>query len=191
MTYTEAREKLKHGCDWGELAEAVGVVIAAPECSDLDLFLSLKHGGVIAEQAALALYRKTQTPIPDDRRSLVTTTGGWVDLIMDRLLCARPNSITENGASSSGPESLPGGRSTVPVSRIELRDALISCLNRTEKLLLMLYYYEEMRFDQIAPILDMTEDRLRKMHHDILVRLRATVGSDAQPLSRLFRDVSS
>lgn len=185
MQYAEAREKLKHGGEWAELVEAAGVVIAAPECSELDLFLALRHGGVIAEQAALALYRKTQTPIPADRSKIAKTTDGWVDLIMNRFLQPRVEGM------NSG---LPSGSLNILEDadyRARVRNLLTNGLTRVERLLLMCYYYEDMSFDQIGPILDMTEDQIRTKHREILQRVRETVGSDAKPLSRLFRDVSS
>lgn len=184
MQYAEAREKLKHGGEWAELAEAVGVVIAAPECSELDLFLALRHGGVIAEQAALALYRKTQTPIPADRSKFATTTDGWVDLILERFLELRK----EGSADRSTYGRVQFREEGDP--RARLTEALTNDLSRGERVLMALYYYEEMSLEQIAPILNKTPDELREMHREILKRLRDYVGSDAKPLSRLFRDVS-
>lgn len=85
VTYAEAIEKLKRGAPWHELVEAVGVAIQSPECSELDLLLALRHGGVVAEQAALSLYRITGRGIPVDRTALVTSLEGWIDLICQPL----------------------------------------------------------------------------------------------------------
>ena len=82
VTYTEAIEKLRHGAAWPELVEAVGVAIKSPDCSELDLLLALKHGGLVAEQAALSLYAKTGRVIPENRAEIVTSFDAWIDLIL-------------------------------------------------------------------------------------------------------------
>lgn len=83
MTFDEARGILRAGGEWADLAEAVGVVIASPESSPWDLVLGLKHGGVVAEQAALALYRRTGTTLPDNRAKLRTDPMTWSMILSD------------------------------------------------------------------------------------------------------------
>ncbi len=54
----EARKVLKKGGDLVALAEAIGTVITDPSSSLDDIRLGLRHGGMIAEQAALELRRR-------------------------------------------------------------------------------------------------------------------------------------
>ena len=53
-----ARSTLVHGADLIDLAEAIGTIIRDPSSTLDDLRLALRHGGVIAEQAALELRRR-------------------------------------------------------------------------------------------------------------------------------------
>jgi hypothetical protein len=63
----EARAVLIKGGDLVELAEAIGTIIADPSSSLDDIRLGLQHGGLIAEQAAIALHRREGIPFPEQR----------------------------------------------------------------------------------------------------------------------------
>lgn len=63
-----------------------------------------------------------------------------------------------------------------PVEEIERRDlkeTLTKGLTRAEKLILVLYYYEEMTMKEIGATLDLSESRVSQMHSSILARLKA------------------
>ena len=77
MTTDEALKTLKEGGEWTTLAEAIGVVMSDPLTSYEALMLGLKHKGFVAGQAAMALYRRSFRPLPDDRRTLVTDPDEW------------------------------------------------------------------------------------------------------------------
>lgn len=64
----KAREVLTNGGDLVDLAEAIGTIISDPSSSLEDIRLGLRHGGIIAEQAAVALRRRegVSTPPPSD-----------------------------------------------------------------------------------------------------------------------------
>ena len=77
MTTQEALKTLEEGAEWPALAEAIGVVMSDPMTSLEALILGLKYKGIVAEQAALGLYRRTFRSLPDDRRLLVTDPDEW------------------------------------------------------------------------------------------------------------------
>ena len=54
-TLEKARETLVKGGDLVALAEAIGTIVSDPASSLDDIRLGLPHGGMIAEQAAIAL----------------------------------------------------------------------------------------------------------------------------------------
>lgn len=55
----------------------------------------------------------------------------------------------------------------------DLKDVLTKGLSRAEKLILVLYYYEEMTMKEIGATLDLSESRVSQMHSSILARLKA------------------
>jgi len=55
----------------------------------------------------------------------------------------------------------------------DLRDLITKGLNRAERLIVVLYYYEEMTMKEIGQTLDLSESRVSQMHSSILARLRA------------------
>jgi hypothetical protein len=63
----EAREVLIKGGDLVELEEAIRTIISDPASSLDDIRLGLKHGGIIAEQAAIELHRRERIPLPENR----------------------------------------------------------------------------------------------------------------------------
>ena len=59
------------------------------------------------------------------------------------------------------------------IQRRDLRETLVKGLSRAEKLILVLYYYEEMTMKEIGATLDLSESRVSQMHSSILARLKA------------------
>lgn len=71
-------------------------------------------------------------------------------------------------------------RSQNPVTEAQKRDLknLVSKgLTRAEKLILFLYYYEEMTMKEIGATLDLSESRVSQMHSSIIDRLKAQMNS--------------
>lgn len=67
-------------------------------------------------------------------------------------------------------------KSKNPVTEVQKRDLknLISKgLTRAEKLIVILYYYEEMTMKEIGATLDLSESRVSQMHSSIVARLKA------------------
>jgi RNA polymerase sigma factor for flagellar operon FliA len=49
-------------------------------------------------------------------------------------------------------------------------------LNRNERLIIILYYYEEMTMKEIGATLDLSESRVSQMHTSIVQRLQEQLG---------------
>jgi len=65
------------------------------------------------------------------------------------------------------------GRNPVnEIHRRDLKDLVTRGLTRAERLILILYYYEEMTMKEIGVVLDLSESRVSQMHSAILMRLK-------------------
>lgn len=58
------------------------------------------------------------------------------------------------------------------IQRKDLREMITRGLTRAERLILLLYYYEEMTMKEIGVALDLSESRVSQMHSAILGRLK-------------------
>jgi len=61
----------------------------------------------------------------------------------------------------------------VEAQKRDIRDLVTRGLSRAERLIIVLYYYEQMTMKQIGETLDLSESRVSQMHSAILNRLRA------------------
>jgi RNA polymerase sigma factor for flagellar operon FliA len=71
-------------------------------------------------------------------------------------------------------------RSKNPVIEAQKRDLkslLTKGLTRAERLIIVLYYYEEMTMKEIGATLDLSESRVSQMHSSIIDRLKAQLFS--------------
>ncbi|QQE11212.1 FliA/WhiG family RNA polymerase sigma factor [Planctomycetota bacterium] len=59
------------------------------------------------------------------------------------------------------------------VQKRDLKDMITKGLTRAERLIVVLYYYEEMTMKEIGVTLDLSESRVSQMHSSILARLKA------------------
>jgi RNA polymerase sigma factor for flagellar operon FliA len=59
------------------------------------------------------------------------------------------------------------------VQKRDLKDMITKGLSRAERLIVVLYYYEEMTMKEIGVTLDLSESRVSQMHSSILARLKA------------------
>jgi RNA polymerase sigma factor FliA len=63
-----------------------------------------------------------------------------------------------------------------PTRRLQRKDLMrmvTKGLNRNERLIIILYYYEDMTMKEIGATLDLSESRVSQMHSSILARLKA------------------
>lgn len=57
--------------------------------------------------------------------------------------------------------------------RKDIKDLITRGLSRAEKLIILLYYFEEMTMKEIGATLDLSESRVSQMHSSILARLKS------------------
>jgi len=72
-----------------------------------------------------------------------------------------------------------------PISEIQSRDLkemITRGLTRAERLIMILYYYEEMTMREIGAALDLSESRVSQMHSSIMHRLKAQLKSRPREL---------
>jgi len=65
-----------------------------------------------------------------------------------------------------------GSDPVVEAQKKDIKDLITRGLNRAERLIIVLYYYEQMTMKQIGQTLDLSESRVSQMHSAILARLR-------------------
>ncbi len=73
----------------------------------------------------------------------------------------------------------------IEVQKRDLRDLMTRGLTRAERLILILYYYEEMTMKEIGATLDLSESRVSQMHSSILNRLKAQLNHRKKELSTI------
>ncbi|MCJ7730256.1 MAG: FliA/WhiG family RNA polymerase sigma factor [Sedimentisphaerales bacterium] len=71
----------------------------------------------------------------------------------------------------------------IEAQKRDLRDLLTKGLTRAERLIVVLYYYEEMTMKEIGATLDLSESRVSQMHSSILLRLKAQLNSRKREFS--------
>jgi len=64
---------------------------------------------------------------------------------------------------------------TIKAQKDILKELLTKGLTRAERLVIVLYYYEEMTMKEIGRTLDLSESRVSQMHSSILARLKANL----------------
>ncbi len=91
-------------------------------------------------------------------------------------------SMTRQATSIAGSRAfsevdvLNDGKQVNPLSAVQRRDLkeqITRGLSRSERLIIVLYYYEEMTMREIGKTLELSESRVSQMHTSILLRLRA------------------
>ena len=69
--------------------------------------------------------------------------------------------------------------------RRDLKRLIASSLSRAERLILILYYFEQMTMKEVGAALDLSESRVSQMHSSILTRLRPQMGGHGGELERM------
>ena len=78
------------------------------------------------------------------------------------------------------------GKSLDPLTEAQKRDLknlLTKGLTRAERLIIVLYYYEEMTMKEIGATLDLSESRVSQMHSSIIARLKAQMNTRKKEFS--------
>ena len=65
----------------------------------------------------------------------------------------------------------------IEAQKRDLKNLLTKGLTRAERLIVVLYYYEEMTMKEIGATLDLSESRVSQMHSSIVARLKAQLNS--------------
>jgi RNA polymerase sigma factor for flagellar operon FliA len=65
----------------------------------------------------------------------------------------------------------------IEAQKRDLRNMLTKGLTRAERLIVVLYYYEEMTMKEIGATLDLSESRVSQMHSSIIARLKAQMNT--------------
>jgi len=65
----------------------------------------------------------------------------------------------------------------------DLKNLLTKGLTRAERLIIVLYYYEEMTMKEIGATLDLSESRVSQMHSSIVARLKAQLNNRKREFS--------
>ncbi len=68
------------------------------------------------------------------------------------------------------------------IQKRDLKDFITKGLTRAERLIIILYYYEEMTMKEIGATLDLSESRVSQMHSSILSRLKAQLNERKREL---------
>lgn len=65
----------------------------------------------------------------------------------------------------------------IEAQKRDLKNLLTKGLTRAERLIIVLYYYEEMTMKEIGATLDLSESRVSQMHSSIIARLKAQMNT--------------
>jgi RNA polymerase sigma factor for flagellar operon FliA len=71
----------------------------------------------------------------------------------------------------------------IEAQKRDLKNLLTRGLTRAERLILVLYYYEEMTMKEIGATLDLSESRVSQMHSSIIARLKAQMDARKKEFS--------
>lgn len=71
----------------------------------------------------------------------------------------------------------------IEVQKRDLKNLLTKGLTRAERLIIVLYYYEEMTMKEIGATLDLSESRVSQMHSSIVARLKAQMNTRKKEFS--------
>jgi len=71
----------------------------------------------------------------------------------------------------------------IEAQKRDLKNLLTKGLTRAERLIVVLYYYEEMTMKEIGATLDLSESRVSQMHSSIVARLKAHLNSRKREFS--------
>jgi len=76
-----------------------------------------------------------------------------------------------------------GRNPVIEMQKKDVKELITKGLSRAERLILLLYYYEEMTMKEIGATLDLSESRVSQMHSAILNRLRGQLTARKKELS--------
>jgi RNA polymerase sigma factor for flagellar operon FliA len=91
----------------------------------------------------------------------------------------------DEGRTACEADVFADGRQVNPLTALQkrdLKDVVTKGLTRSERLIVVLYYYEQMTMREIGKTLELSESRVSQMHSSILMRLRAQLQHQSREL---------
>ena len=127
-------------------------------------------------QALWLEFRRTNDKALRDR--LILTYAPLVKYVAGRLGSGLPAHVDEGDQVSllDTIEDTTGPRPADVLDEVEMREALADAIARLperEKLVVTLYYYEELTLREIGEVLGVTESRVSQLHTKAILRLKA------------------
>ena len=139
------------------------------------LTLSQQYGRP-AEEKEIALFLNINL---GEYRERLTQMHGISVVYFDDLpkMSGDDEALDMIGAISGGSEQTPEHQAAMIEFTEKLADA-IDLLPLREKVLITLYYYEELNMKEVAAVLGVTESRVSQLHSQMVVRLRGSLKLD-------------
>ncbi len=135
------------------------------------------------EQVRQDLEKRTGKPATDDEvAAAMNLHGEEFDKLVKDSRTVATRSLTQRCFPSDGGRDVreidvirdeSQSNPMVEVQRRDLKDLITKGLSRSERLIIILYYYEGMTMKEIGATLDLSESRVSQMHSSILMRLKA------------------
>ena len=132
--------------------------------------LEAKHGRSpteieLAEHMGLAVAELEKMMVDANAVNLISLNKKWYET--DSYKDVREIDILEDKK---------GEDPTRRIQKADLMRLVTKGLNRNERLIIILYYYEELTMKEIGSTLDLSESRVSQMHSAIVQRLQAQLG---------------
>lgn len=137
-----------------------------------------QHLEAIGRQLEMELGR---TPCHSElARRMRLTDAEFLQLLRDATTISvgslsRSTMDTRSSRELDGLDILPDQRSVDPIRealRRDIKDVITRGLNRAERLVILLYYYEDLTMREIGSTLDLSESRVSQLHSAVLERLK-------------------
>jgi RNA polymerase sigma factor for flagellar operon FliA len=132
--------------------------------------LEAKHGRTptpqeLAEQMGISVHELEKLQTDSSAVNLVSLDKKWYET--DSYKDVREIDILEDKR---------GEDPTRRIQKTDLMRLVTKGLNRNERLIIILYYYEELTMKEIGATLDLSESRVSQMHSSIVERLQHQLG---------------
>jgi RNA polymerase sigma factor FliA len=143
----------------------------------------VRHRSSKVDQARQQIEKETGVPATDDQVAKRLKVGqDEFDKLKRDSAAVSTRSLTqrcfpsENGRDVREIDVIRDETQSNPITDIQrrdLRDLITKGLSRSERLIIILYYYEGMTMKEIGATLDLSESRVSQMHSSILARLKS------------------
>jgi RNA polymerase sigma factor FliA len=120
----------------------------------------------IAAQMGLPIYEFERLKSEASAISLVSLDKKWYET--DSYKDVREVDVVQDGKG----EDPTGG-----IQKLDVMKLVTKGLNRNERLIIILYYYEELTMKEIGNTLGLSESRVSQMHSSIVARLKEQLGT--------------